>query len=46
MKVWVASHEVVAEVARGPVELAAGMMFRTNMASNDAMLLFFKVALV
>jgi uncharacterized membrane protein (UPF0127 family) len=38
VKLWLGSQELVAEIAREPVELATGMMFRTNMATNEAML--------
>jgi hypothetical protein len=38
VKVWLGSQELEAEVAREPVEVATGMMFRTNMAANEAML--------
>jgi uncharacterized membrane protein (UPF0127 family) len=35
------THEVTAEVARQPVEVATGMMFRTNMLDTEAMLFVF-----
>lgn len=38
IKLWVGDQELVAEVARKPVELMTGMMFRTNMIENEAML--------
>jgi uncharacterized membrane protein (UPF0127 family) len=38
VKVWLGSQELVAEVARQPREVMTGMMFRTSMASNEAML--------
>lgn len=38
VKVWLGSQELVTEVARQPLEVMTGMMFRTNMASNEAML--------
>lgn len=41
VKVWVGSEELVAEVARQPVEVATGMMFRTNLAESAAMLFIF-----
>ena len=37
-------QELVAEIARAPQELATGMMFRTNMAPNEAMLFLLPVA--
>jgi uncharacterized membrane protein (UPF0127 family) len=37
-KLWVGSQELVAEIAREPLQVATGMMFRTNMAPNEAML--------
>lgn len=43
VKLWLGSQELVAEIARAPQELATGMMFRTNMASNEAMLFLFPV---
>ncbi len=41
VKVWLGSGEMVAEICRAPVEIATGMMFRTNMAENEAMLFVF-----
>ena len=38
LKVWVGSEELVAELALKPIEIRTGMMFRTNMAENEAML--------
>jgi uncharacterized membrane protein (UPF0127 family) len=38
VKLWLGSRELVAEVARTPSEVATGLMFRTNMAPNEAML--------
>ena len=43
VKLWLGSQEVVAEVARTPVQLQTGMMFRTNMAENTGMLFVFTV---
>ena len=37
MKLWLRAQELVAEVARKPNEIATGLMFRTNLASNEAM---------
>jgi uncharacterized membrane protein (UPF0127 family) len=42
-KLWLGSQELVAEIARAPRELATGMMFRTNMAPNEAMLFLLSV---
>ena len=36
IKVYVDQQEVTAEIARQLVEIATGMMFRTNMAENAA----------
>ena len=44
VKLWLGSQELVAEIARAPKELATGMMFRTNMAPNEAMLFLLPVA--
>lgn len=44
VKLWLGSQELVAEIARAPQELATGMMFRTNMAPNEAMLFLLPVA--
>lgn len=41
LKVWLGNEELIAEVAREPVQIATGMMFRTNMAENEAMLFVF-----
>jgi uncharacterized protein len=41
MKVWLGREEMIAEIAREPVQIATGMMFRTNMAENEAMLFVF-----
>jgi uncharacterized protein len=41
LKVWLGSEEMIAELALKPVEIATGMMFRTNMAENEAMLFVF-----
>lgn len=38
LKVWVGSEELVAELALTPIQVRTGMMFRTNMAENEAML--------
>ena len=41
VKVWLGSEELVAEVARQPIEIATGMMFRTNLAETEGMLFVF-----
>jgi len=38
------TQEIIAEQARQPVEIATGMMFRTNMPENEAMLFVFPEA--
>jgi uncharacterized protein len=38
IKVWLGAEELVTEMARSPVEVETGMMFRTNMAENEAMI--------
>jgi hypothetical protein len=44
LKVSVGSEEMVAEICRKPVEIATGMMFRTRMAENEAMIFVFSNA--
>lgn len=39
--VWLGDQELLTEIARRPVEIATGMMFRTNMPENTAMLFVF-----
>jgi uncharacterized membrane protein (UPF0127 family) len=41
LKLWLGNQELTAEVARAPVEVQTGMMFRTNIASNEGMLFVF-----
>jgi uncharacterized membrane protein (UPF0127 family) len=41
IKLWVGDQELIAEIARRPVEIATGMMFRTNLLENEAMLFVF-----
>ena len=41
LKVWLGSEELIAEIAREPLQIATGMMFRTNMAEHAAMLFVF-----
>ena len=38
LKVWVGNEELIAELALTPIQIRTGMMFRTNMAENEAML--------
>ena len=41
VKVWLGSEELITEIARQHVEIATGMMFRTNMPENTAMIFIF-----
>lgn len=41
IKVWLGGEELIAEIARAPVQVATGMMFRTNMPENTAMIFIF-----
>jgi uncharacterized membrane protein (UPF0127 family) len=41
VKVWLGSEELIAEIARQPLQIATGMMYRTNMAENEAMIFVF-----
>jgi uncharacterized membrane protein (UPF0127 family) len=41
LKVWLGSEELITEIALEPVQIATGMMFRTNMPENTAMLFVF-----
>jgi uncharacterized membrane protein (UPF0127 family) len=41
IQLWLGSQALDTEIARTPVQLATGMMFRTNMAENEAMLFVF-----
>jgi uncharacterized membrane protein (UPF0127 family) len=38
IKMWLGAEELITEMARSPVEVETGMMFRTNMAENEAMI--------
>jgi len=38
IKLWLGDQELVTEVARRPHEIMTGMMYRTNIAENEAML--------
>lgn len=37
IKVWVGAEELISEMALSPTQVETGMMFRTNMAENEAM---------
>lgn len=41
IQIRVGSEEMVAEICDEPVEIATGMMFRTKMAENEAMIFVF-----
>src|SRR6185503_16187780 len=41
IKVWLGSEELTAEMALRPLQIATGMMFRTNMLENEAMIFVF-----
>jgi uncharacterized protein len=41
LKVWLGDQELLTEIARQQVQIATGMMFRTNMPENTAMLFVF-----
>lgn len=41
MKLWIGARELVAELALNDRQRMTGMMFRTNMAENEAMLFVF-----
>lgn len=41
IRLWLGANELKAEVARLPTEIAAGMMHRTKMAEDEAMLFVF-----
>jgi uncharacterized protein len=41
IKIWLGDQELTAEIAREQVQIATGMMFRTNMPENEAMLFVF-----
>ena len=43
IRLWLGSQELVAEVARPPDEIHTGLMFRTTLASNEAMLFLLPV---
>lgn len=41
IKVWVGDEQLTTEICRRPVEIYTGMMFRTNMPENTAMIFVF-----
>lgn len=41
IKVWLGSEELITEIASQPVQIATGMMFRTNMPAGTAMIFLF-----
>jgi uncharacterized membrane protein (UPF0127 family) len=41
IKVWLGSEELIAEIAREPLQIATGMMYRTNLPENKAMIFVF-----
>jgi uncharacterized membrane protein (UPF0127 family) len=41
VKIWLGDQELVTEMALRPIEIATGMMFRTNMLENEAMIFVF-----
>lgn len=43
IKVWLGAEELITEIAREPVQIATGMMFRTSMAENEGMVFVFPV---
>jgi len=44
VKIWLGAEELIAEIASEPVQIATGMMFRTNMPENTAMIFIFSNA--
>src|SRR5436305_7584432 len=38
VKVWLGAEELISEMAISPEQVQTGMMFRTNMAENEAMI--------
>ncbi len=43
MKLWLGREELTAELALTPEQVQTGMMFRTNLPENEAMLFVFRV---
>jgi len=41
IKIWLGSEELTAEMALRPLQIATGMMFRTNMLEHEAMIFVF-----
>jgi uncharacterized protein len=41
VKLWLGSHEIIAEIAHSPKEVQTGMMFRTSIAESEGMLFVF-----
>lgn len=41
VKLWLGSHELIAEIAHSPKEVQTGMMFRTSIAESEGMLFVF-----
>ena len=41
VRLFLGAHEMVCEVARSPVEIGTGMMWRTNMVENESMIFVF-----
>ncbi len=46
VKIWLGSEEMIAEIAHTELAIRTGMMYRTNMAENEAMLFVFPPQLV
>jgi uncharacterized membrane protein (UPF0127 family) len=44
IKVWLGSEEMIAEIASTKLAIRTGMMYRTNMAENEAMIFVFSPA--
>jgi len=43
LNLWIGAEELRTELALTPIQVQTGMMFRTNMAENEAMLFVFSV---
>ncbi|MCS1411559.1 MAG: hypothetical protein M2R45_04759 [Verrucomicrobia subdivision 3 bacterium] len=41
VKLWLGANELISETARSRTEIATGMMYRTKMAENEAMIFVF-----
>lgn len=46
VKIWLGSEEMIAEIARTELAIRTGMMYRTNMAENEAMIFVFPPELI